>query len=106
MSDKSDPSDDLGFRALQARNFRYDLPMLAWYGISSIVFGVVLFFPMRSLILAINVNRHQRKVQRPITAEERQALKKKVTIVAAILAVTFAFLYNRFLFAKFFGFLP
>ncbi len=80
--------------------------MLAWYGISSVVFGVVLFFPVRHLLLAINVNRHQRKVQRAITDEEREILKKKVTVVAAVLAVTFAFLYNRFLFAKFFGFVP
>ncbi len=80
--------------------------MLAWYGISSVVFGVVLFFPMRHLILAINVNRHQRKVQRAITEEERQTLKQKVTVVAAVLAVTFAFLYNRFLFAKLFDFVP
>ncbi len=80
--------------------------MLIWYGISSIVFGVVLFFPVRHLILAINVNRHQRKVQRAITEEERQTLKQKVTVVAAVLAVTFAFLYNRFLFAKLFDFVP
>ncbi len=80
--------------------------MLAWYGISSVVFGIALFFPMRHLILAINVNRHQRKVQRAITGEEREALKRKVTVVAAVLAVTFAFLYNRFLLAKFFGFAP
>ncbi len=80
--------------------------MLIWYGISSIVFGVALFFPMRHLILAINVNRHQRKVQRAITGDERELLRKKVTVVAAILALTFAFLYNRFLLAKFFGFVP
>ncbi len=80
--------------------------MLVWYGISSIIFGIVLFFPVRHLLLAINVNRHQRKVQRAIHDEEREILKKKATVVAAVLAVTFAFLYNRFLLAKFFGFVP
>ena len=74
--------------------------MLAWYGISSVIFGVVLFFPVRHLILAINVNRHQRKVQRAITDEEREVLKRKVVIPAAVIAVTFAFLYNTYLFVK------
>ena len=75
----------------------------AWYGISSLLFAIVLFFPMRKLILAINVNRHQRKMRRAITEEEQDNLRKKVTVVAAVLAVTFAFLYNKFLFVKFMG---
>jgi hypothetical protein len=73
---------------------------MLYYGITSIVFGILLFFPVRKLILAINVNRHQRKVGRAITDEEREILSRKVTVVAALIAVTFAFLYNRFLLAK------
>ena len=76
---------------------------MLYYGITSIVFGVLLFFPVRKLILAVNVNRHQRKTGRAITEEEREILTKKVTVVAALVAITFAFLYNRFLLAKLFA---
>ena len=76
---------------------------LAWYGLSSLVLGTVLFFPMRKLILAMAVNRHQRKVQRAITAEELEVLNKKMTLTAAVVAVTFAFIYTRYLMASFFG---
>lgn len=75
---------------------------MLYYGITSLIFGVILFFPVRKLILAINVNRHQRKVGRAITDEEREILRRKVTVVAALIAVTFAFLYNRFLLARLF----
>ncbi len=76
---------------------------MLYYGITSVVFGVLLFFPVRKVILAINVNRHQRKAGRAITEEELAILTKKVTVVAAFIAVTFAFLYNRFLLAKLFA---
>ena len=76
---------------------------LTWYGLSSLILGIVLFFPVRSFILALNVNRHQRKVQRAITEEELETLKKKVTVLAAAIAVTFAFLFNRVLLMRFVG---
>ncbi|MDH3402877.1 MAG: hypothetical protein OES32_11085 [Acidobacteriota bacterium] len=76
---------------------------LAWYGLSSLLFGIVLFFPVRNVMLAMNVNRAQRRLGRAVTAEEREVLRRKVTVLAAGLAVTFAFLYNRYLFFKFFS---
>ena len=76
---------------------------LAWYGLSSLVLGVVLFFPLRKLILALAINRHQRKTQRAIAAEELEILNKKMTVTAAAVAVTFAFVYTRYLMASFFG---
>ncbi len=75
---------------------------MLYYGFTSFIFGVILFFPVRKLILAINVNRHQRKVGRAITDEEREILTRKVTVLAVVIAVTFAFLYNRFLLARMF----
>lgn len=72
-----------------------------WYGVSSLVFGVVLFFPLRKLMLAMNINRQQRKLNRELTAEEREILKRKLTILAAAISVTFAFFYNKVLFLKF-----
>ena len=76
---------------------------MLYYGTSSLILGIALFIPVRKLILAINVNRHQRKVGRAITDQEREILTKKVTVVAALIAVTFAFVFNRFLLAWLFA---
>ena len=77
--------------------------LLLWYGLSSVILGIVLFFPARKLLLAMAINRHQRKVQRPIDADELEILNKKMTVTAAVVAVTFAFVYTRYLMARFFG---
>jgi len=73
-----------------------------WYGVTSFVFAAVLFFPVRKLLMAININRIQAKNKRAVTEEEKQILKKKVNVIAAIVAVTFAFFYNKYIMVKFF----
>ena len=72
-----------------------------WYGVSSLLLGILLFFPLRKLMLAMNINRNQRKLNRELTDEERERLHRKVTILAAFIAVTFAFFYNKYLFVRF-----
>jgi len=71
-----------------------------WYGLSSLLLGVLLVIPLRKLMLAMSINRQQRRLSRQLTDEERQNLSRKVTILAAAIAVTFAFLYNKFLLFK------
>jgi hypothetical protein len=73
-----------------------------WYGVTSFLFAAVLFFPVRKLLLAININRIQSKNKRAVTEEEVQLLRKKVNVIAAIIAVTFAFFYNKYVMLKFF----
>jgi len=73
-----------------------------WYGVTSFLFGILLFFPVRKLFMALNINRHQAKTKKPITPEQLEALKKKVNIIAAILAMSFAFFYNKFMIVKYF----
>jgi hypothetical protein len=73
-----------------------------WYGITSFIFAVVLFFPVRKMLMAININRIQAKNKRAVTEEEIAILKKKVNVVAAIIATTFAFFYNKYMMVKFF----
>ncbi len=80
-----------------------ELYVIIWYGVTSALLGVILFFPVRKVILALNVNRHQSKTKKPITDEELEILKKKATIIAAIVCMTFAFLYNKVIMLKFFG---
>jgi hypothetical protein len=73
-----------------------------WYGVTSFIFGILLFFPVRKLLLGLNVNRHQAKTKKPITPEELESLKKKVNLIAGILSMSFAFFYNKFMIVKYF----
>ena len=73
-----------------------------WYGVTSFIFGILLFFPVRKLLLSLNINRHQTKTKKPITPEELESLKKKVNLIAGILTMTFAFFYNKFMIIKYF----
>jgi len=74
-----------------------------WYGVTSFIFAAVLFFPVRKLLMSININRIQNKNKRAVTEEEVLALRKKVNIIAAIISVTFAFFYNKFMIVQFFS---
>ena len=81
----------------------FELHMLIfWYGVTSFIFAAALFFPVRKLLMAININRIQSKKKRAITEEEMKVLKKKVSVIASIIAVTFAFFYNKYMMLKFF----
>jgi len=51
--------------------------------------------------MSININRIQNKNKRAVTEEEVLALRKKVNIIAAIISVTFAFFYNKFMIVQF-----
>ena len=52
--------------------------------------------------MAININRIQNKNKRAVTEDEIETLKKKVNVIATIIAVTFAFFYNKYMMLKFF----
>jgi hypothetical protein len=74
-----------------------------WYGISSVILGVLLFFPMRKFVYGLGINKLQRKMNRAATEEEQAAQKRRATMIAGVLALTFAFLYNKFVMVKFWG---
>lgn len=74
----------------------------AWYGVTSFIFGIVLFFPLRKLMMALNINKFQAKNKRAITEVEKQNISKKVNVIAAIIAMSFAFFYNKYMMLKFF----
>lgn len=73
-----------------------------WYGFSSVLLGILLFFPIRKFILNLNINRQQSKINREITTEELEVLQKKVTVIAAVISITFAFVYTKLVLLKFF----
>jgi hypothetical protein len=73
-----------------------------WYGVTSFLFAAVLFFPVRKLLMSININRIQAKNKKALTEEEIKILRNKVNVIAAILSVSFAFFYNKYMMLKFF----
>ena len=77
--------------------------MVYWYGLSSVILGVVLYFPARKFIFGMIVNKKQRKLNRELTDDEREPIRRKAYLSAAIVAMTFAFLYNRYIMASFLG---
>ena len=79
------------------------LGYVAWYGLSSFLLGFVLFWPLRKLMMAISVNRYQRQTQAAISEEALDKLRHKMSLIAAVIAMTFAFLYNRFVMMQYFG---
>jgi hypothetical protein len=74
-----------------------------YYGITSIILGVLLFFPVRKFMTSISANKFQRKEQRQITEEELAGIRKKMTMWAALIAIFFAFIYNKVIVLRFFG---
>lgn len=74
--------------------------VIAWYGLSSFLLGLLLFWPLRKLILALSINRHQRRTQAGIAEADRERLRQRITWIAAFIAMTFAFLYNHYIFFR------
>ncbi len=76
--------------------------VIIWYGVSSLILGVLLYFPMRKFIYALSINRLQRRKNREATDREKAEIRKKSNLIAAVISITFAFFYNRVLLARYF----
>ena len=70
------------------------VPML-WYWISSLVLAALLYLPAGRLIWVIRVRRMDRKLKRSSTEEERKLERRKANVIAGVIVLTFAFLFNR-----------
>ena len=77
--------------------------LIIWYGATSFLMGLLLFFPTRKLILAMSANRAHKRLKRDLTAEEMANLKKKALYISIIISMTFSFIYNRVMIFKYFG---
>lgn len=77
--------------------------MILWYGATSFLMGLLLFFPTRKLILAMSTNRAHKRLKRDLTDEEMANLKKKALYISIIISMTFSFIYNRVMMFKYFG---
>ena len=57
-----------------------------------IILSAVLFFPVRQLIWVLYVRKKQ-KVQKTVSDEEKQILKKRSTFTSILLCVVFSYIY-------------
>jgi len=74
-----------------------------WYGVTSLGFGLLLYIPVNKVIFGMAIGRLQRKEGREAFDEEKAKIRARVSLIAIILSVTFAFIYNKYLMVKFFG---
>ena len=73
-----------------------------WYWISSIGLAAILFRPAKKMIFSLRVRRAERKIDRPLTEDERQDLEKRTIPITVFIVVTFSFLFNTVIINKYF----
>ena len=59
-----------------------------------ILLSTVLFFPVRKLIWVLYVRKKQ-KTQQSVSEEEKNSLKKRATLTAALLCIVFSHVYVK-----------
>ena len=76
--------------------------MRIWYWISSIALAALLFRPAKKVIFTQRVRKAERKLDRPLTEEERLDLEKRTVPITVFIVVTFSFLFNSVIMNKYF----
>ena len=76
--------------------------MTIWYWVSSIGLGALLFRPAKKFILSQRLTRTARKLDRQLTEDEIQDLEKRTIPMAAVIVITFSFLFNSVIMNKYF----
>ena len=76
--------------------------MTIWYWVSSIGLAALLFRPAKKFILVQRLTRTTRKLKRQLTEDEIRDLEKKTIPMAALIVVTFSFLFNTVIMKKYF----
>ena len=59
-----------------------------------ILLSTVLFFPVRKLIWVLYVRKKQ-KIQKSVSEEEKNSLKKRATFTAILLCIVFSYIYVK-----------
>ena len=77
-------------------------PNRIWYVISSIILAALLFRPVKKLIFVQRIRRAEAKLKRALTEGERKEIEKKTVPVAALITLTFAFLFNGIIMGKYY----
>ena len=69
-----------------------------WYWATTVVLALGLFFPILRFIWVKRVRRLEGELKRVSTDEERGNVKKKSRLIAGLIAVAFAYIFNTILF--------
>jgi len=77
-------------------------PNRIWYVVSSIILAALLFRPVKKLIFVQRIRRAEAKLKRALTEGERKEIEKKTVPVAALITLTFAFLFNGIIMGKYY----
>lgn len=62
---------------------------------TTLLLAVLLYFPVVKLIWVRRVRRLERRLGRTGNEEERQAERRRARMIGGIVAITFAFIFNR-----------
>lgn len=76
--------------------------LLVWYWLSSFLLAALLYRPVKKFILVSRIRKAERTLKRETTPIERKEMEKKTIPLAVVIVVTFSFLFNRILLARFF----
>ncbi len=76
---------------------------MLYFGVSTVVLAALLFIPASKLIWVLSVRRLERKGGRALNEAERQGQKTRARVIAVVLCVVFAALFNGQLLGMFAG---
>jgi hypothetical protein len=69
-----------------------------WYWGTTALLAIALYFPVLRFITVKRIRRLESELKRESTAEERGAARKKSRLIAVLIAVGFAYMFNTALF--------
>ena len=65
-----------------------------WTILSTLILAALLFFPVSKMIWALSCRRLHRRLQRELTESELSGQLRRARVVASILVLIFAYLFN------------
>ena len=65
-----------------------------WFWATTAILAFALYFPANRLIWVMRVRRLEKSLARGATEEERDEVKRKTRLIAAVLVIGFAYLFN------------
>ncbi|MCH8843188.1 MAG: hypothetical protein IID61_09445 [SAR324 cluster bacterium] len=71
------------------------LGQILWFWGTSLFLAVLLFFPTSKLIGGIAVRRLEKRLGRASDDSERHRVLRRARLIGGVVAITFAFLFNR-----------
>ena len=66
-----------------------------WFWGTTAGLTAALYFPVYRIIWVLRVRRLEKKLERKSTDEERETLRQKTRLISAVIAICFAYLFNK-----------